>query len=133
MTPVRTAVKGLVARDGEYLFLEQDTGDEHAWVLPGGGVEFGETFEDALEREIREETSLSVDVGDVVGAYTFTFPAATGETVQACATVFRCTPDAGEVDFSNEPEGEPITDYRWIPQDGLPDVELGSGLETLFD
>jgi len=132
MTAVRSAVKGLVERDGDYLFLEQDTGDGHAWVLPGGGVEFGESFEDALEREIREETTLAVDVGDVAGAYTFSFPAANGEAVHVCATVFHCTPDAGTVDFSLEPEGEPITDHRWIPEREIGEYDLGSGLETLF-
>ncbi|MFH0962352.1 MAG: NUDIX hydrolase [archaeon] len=32
------------------------------WVLPGGGVNWGETLENAVKREISEETGLSVDV-----------------------------------------------------------------------
>jgi 8-oxo-dGTP diphosphatase len=35
------------------------------WTLPGGGIDFGERPEDALVREIEEETGLHVNVGSV--------------------------------------------------------------------
>src|SRR5437667_4724354 len=39
------------------------------WNLPGGGMEFGETVDEALCREVREETGLEVNVGRLVGVY----------------------------------------------------------------
>ncbi|MFC7167296.1 NUDIX domain-containing protein [Halospeciosus flavus] len=132
--PVRATVKGRVRRDGRFLLLQQDaTGDgEYVWVLPGGGVEHGETFENALTREIREETSLDVDVRDVVGAYTFQFPASRGdETVHACATVFDCVAPEGEADWADEPEDEPIVDARWVTADEAATLPLGFDTELL--
>jgi 8-oxo-dGTP diphosphatase len=39
------------------------------WSLPGGALDLGETLEAGVAREIREETGLSVDVGDVVEVF----------------------------------------------------------------
>ncbi len=39
------------------------------WNLPGGGMEAGETVDEALCREVREETGLEVEVERLVGVY----------------------------------------------------------------
>ena len=37
------------------------------WSIPGGRVEFGEYIADALAREVKEETDLDVEVGELIG------------------------------------------------------------------
>jgi len=53
--PVKTrlAVRALIAREDQFLMVHSVVGD---WKFPGGGVEARETDEDALVREVREET-----------------------------------------------------------------------------
>jgi ADP-ribose pyrophosphatase YjhB (NUDIX family) len=111
---LRPAVKGLVERDGRYLLLEQPVG----WVPPGGGVEHGETFREALRREVREETALSVSVGDPVGAFTFAL-----QGVHVCVTVFECKAGEGEVDPSADPE-EPISAAGWFAPGEFADLPM---------
>ena len=62
-------VAGVVACDnsGEVLLLRRS--DEGTWGLPGGGVEPGETWQGAAERECVEETGWTVRVTGLFGIY----------------------------------------------------------------
>ncbi|MFE5860207.1 NUDIX domain-containing protein [Streptomyces virginiae] len=60
---LNTRVTGIVIEDGQILLLDQDTDGDRSWSLPGGKVEPGETLEQALKREMLEETGVEVEVG----------------------------------------------------------------------
>ena len=58
-----------VVRDADGRILLQRHREGRDWGLPGGAIEPEEDPADALVREVREETSLEVAIGRVIGAY----------------------------------------------------------------
>jgi 8-oxo-dGTP diphosphatase len=66
----QVAVGAIVVRDGRVLLVRRGhPPSEGLWAIPGGSVELGETLQEAAEREIMEETGLTIQAGEPV--YTF--------------------------------------------------------------
>ncbi len=70
-TPVLAAVIELADRDGQVLLARNAAWPERMFALITGFMEAGETPEEGIAREIREETRLEVDALDLIGVYDF--------------------------------------------------------------
>jgi 8-oxo-dGTP diphosphatase len=88
--PVVACVGGVVQDAGGRLLLIRRGHAPHAglWSLPGGRVENGETLEQAIRREVLEETGLLVRPGAVVGRVRIP-----GDGVVYDVADLACTPD----------------------------------------
>ena len=61
----RVSVKGAYVHEGKILLCKETESGINRWILPGGGMNFGESPSQALVREVREEMGLQVThVGD---------------------------------------------------------------------
>ncbi|WEG11986.1 NUDIX domain-containing protein [Pullulanibacillus sp. KACC 23026] len=68
------AVKAVIVSNGEILLVKRADDDEFGagtWECPGGKLDFGESLEKALKREVKEETGLSVSIERLLYATAF--------------------------------------------------------------
>src|SRR5260221_3275956 len=91
------------------------------WNLPGGGMEAGETVDEALRREVREETGLEVEVGQLVGVYS-------KPQKQEVVLTFRCQVTGGSLQPTEE-----ISESRYFPPNALPENTLPKHRQRIED
>lgn len=92
----RLAAYGVITDGDRVLLAKLRHPDAGTWTLPGGGVEFDETVEQAVVREIREETGYEAQAGALLGVRHHIVPVerrihANGRPMKAVQVVFRAT------------------------------------------
>ncbi len=95
----------------------------HKWELPGGKIEKGEFFDEALIREVKEETDLDVKVGDFCEAVQDDYPHK--RTVQL---IMYSKDITGEVKISDEHD-----DWMWASADEIKSLDITSSLEKIIE
>jgi 8-oxo-dGTP diphosphatase len=116
--PPFCCVAAVVERDGELLLLERSDGQ--GLCLPGGYLRVGEAPEQAMAREVLEETGYRVQVGELLLA----LPDATSR-IKSVNIVYACTVDGGELLRSHE--GQPC----WMDPARCPERLLAVSRLTL--
>src|SRR6266496_3175398 len=62
----RVGCAGIIRRGEDVLMGQRNKEPNRGlWVLPGGGVEFGETFAETLRRELAEEAGIDVEIDGI--------------------------------------------------------------------
>jgi len=88
---------------------------EGTWTMPGGKLDFGESFENGARREVLEETGINVDIKDlkVISLTNDIVPTAHFVTVGLLCT--NCNDDAKVM------EPDEITQWKWFDLENLPE------------
>lgn len=87
--------------------------DNDKWSLPGGTLEYGESLEECLIREIKEETGLDIRIKGIQNIYSnpnILIEYANGEVRQEFTTVYKAEKISGELKIDDESK-----DIQWIP------------------
>lgn len=66
LASIRIRVSALIHDRGEVLLVRHAKDGHEYYLLPGGGVDPGERLDEALRREVREETGLSIEAGPLL-------------------------------------------------------------------
>ncbi|MEM6513345.1 MAG: NUDIX domain-containing protein [Pseudomonadota bacterium] len=74
MYPTDLTVAAIVRRDNEYLMVEERANGRLVFTQPGGHIEASESPEQAVVREVLEETGCTVNCGELVGVYLWIHP-----------------------------------------------------------
>ncbi len=104
----------VVEREGAFLLTRRLDGTHLAghWEFPGGKVHAGETLQECLAREIREELDAEIAVGDEILATVHDYPERSIEL-----RFFRCT-------LRSEPKPILGQEMRWVPLGELASIQL---------
>lgn len=119
--PEIAAVGAIAVRDGALLLIRRGHAPSRGrWSLPGGRLEPGETAQQALIREMAEETGLTVEVGELVGEVVRAGPRGVTYRIQD----FRVTPVGSDQPVA----GDDALDLAWVPLNDVPKYQLSAGL-----
>lgn len=121
------AVSAAIFRDGRILLVRRARSPaKGVYTLPGGRVEFGEALQEALRREIDEETGLAIDIIGLAGWREVLPPASGGGHFVILPFAARWR--AGEPRLNAE-----LDDFKWLAHDALDGLTLTAGLPEIIE
>ena len=90
------------------------------WSIPGGRLEIGETLREAVVREAREETGLTIEPAEVLGVYDRLLRDEAGRVLYHYVLIdFLCRRLAGDLQAGGDAE-----DARWFSQEEIGKISL---------
>jgi len=117
------SVKAIILESGKALLLHSTDAHLH-WELPGGLVDLRENLEDGLKREVREETTLEIEIGKILGVgdmwrLGFRFKDGTVRDIRVIEIIYQCRKLSESIALSKEHDK-----YRWATKDDMASLQM---------
>lgn len=116
-SPIMVTAAMCIIYDKEKGILFEKRSDNGMWCVPGGAIELGESLEQALAREVKEETSLDIanpKLFDVASNVHMIYP--NKDEVYYTDVVYEVNEYEGTLKFDEE-----STDLKWFKINALPE------------
>ena len=123
--PYGLTIRGLLKKDNKILILKRDSKSKtnpNRCELPGGKVDPGEFFDEALVREFIEETNLNIEIGSLVGAIQDDF-----SHKRTVVIIMEVKTSDYDIKISDE-----HIDWKWATLKEIKNLEQASSLKTLL-
>jgi 8-oxo-dGTP pyrophosphatase MutT (NUDIX family) len=120
-----------VIRDTENRVLFQEKAPGEGWSLPAGAIEPGESPEQAICREVREETGLLVETRRLIGVYggsSFRYVYPNGDEVEYTVVLYHCV----GIGLSTDPLDPETRSLRYFGEEEMPNLALPYPRAALF-
>lgn len=125
-------VAAVIVKDNKVFATQRGYGDfKDGWEFPGGKMEFGETPQEALIREIKEELQTEIIVGDLLRTVDYDYP-----KFHLTMHCFLCEVASGELTLIEHEAAkwvseETIDSVDWLPADLviIDDIKRSMGWE----
>jgi ADP-ribose pyrophosphatase YjhB (NUDIX family) len=113
MHPTDLTVAAVIERDEKFLLVEEYAMGKRVMTQPGGHIETDESPEDALEREVLEESGVSVKCRDMIGVYLWIHPQTRQQFLRIVyAAEFLSHDESAEIDSG-------ILGHRWMTYEDI--------------
>ena len=122
-------VGAVVVRDAKALIIKRAHEPRKGeWSLPGGLLELGESLQDAVRREIKEETSLDIEVGPVIETFDRVHRDEQGKIRYHFVIVdYVCWPAGGEAVPGSDAE-----DVAWVTAEQIDDYQVNAHAKAVI-
>jgi len=121
----RVTAKAVIKKDDQILLVKEP---DNRWEFPGGKVEFGETPEETLKRELQEELGLTQDlkIGPILNAWSWVFKFEVH--LQFFMLAYSC--QTSQTDFTLSQEH---TQYGWFTKEDALKLNLTEGTRQTLE
>lgn len=125
----QVAVGAVIFKDNQVLLVKRSNPPaQGSWAVPGGKINPGETMQQALVREVKEETGLDISVGEIVHVFDVIRHNNQGElTFHYVIIDFLCEYKKGELIA-----GDDAQEARWISQLELKEMNINPKTKRLL-
>lgn len=119
-----------ITNEAGEILLQKRSATEELWGLPGGLLEIGDSAEEAVIREVKEETGLDAKVDYMVGLYSKYFCSyPNGDHAQVVCSCFKCTVVGGDLTIDNKE----TFDLRFFAKDNVPKLFIQQQIDMVND